>query len=1313
MKSGFRILAFLVFFFTISGIAYNQSQPLDFRQQLKMPEVLPASPDAAAIEKFGNIPVSYSTGVPDISIPLWSIKCGNLSWPVSLSYHAGGIRVDEIASSAGLGWSVNGPGVIIRSRAGRADEEINSEPIYTSVNNSNYQYLYSVLNGTDDSEQDIFNFNFNGKSGKFIINQDGSILQIPFSNLKVTYVTGLSSFTITDENGITYLFDQKEMTSSQNVPAESIATYYNSSWYLTKVELPDKKNAIQFSYAYAGNSSEIFTTFSQAVGEKYIPFEEAQGTASLTNANDRSLSKVFVHTDLMKLSAVTFPNGSMTFTYDVTARTDMGTGTNITNKLSAITVNRVVGTFSGQVKKFNLYQSYFYYNPANAPSSPTQYRLRLDSLAESGISSDPSAKKYKFQYNTTPMVPRENYGQDIWGYNNGVWNNPSLLQSQNVTFSNGSYNLSYAIGDANRNVDTNQMKACMLSSITYPTGGKTTFTFEPHVYNTDQTLITTTIQETHVVGTQAAPQVSITTFTLPSSAIVTARVIVDMSMYNFTGVTQPSWVSLKDLSTSVVIYTQTQTNPYQRVSTNQSINLVQGHNYELKAYVYTNVSNSQLTASISVQWDNNTNVPLINKGGGLRIKEIKNYTGNGLLAATESYVYDTAVTLTPFFLIQRTYSDVFYRLGVGSPNPTFYFSSLCRVYSSSPVYAVSTAVGSPMLYKRVQKITTDSTTGTTNGKSEYLYDVFKDENYPVGGRYTMVPLLSNDWQNGFLTSETHYKINNGVYSIVKKTENFYSQYNIAQSYSLRVQNNYIREGNSTGMNAATISADALYYTFPIRSGSKRLVQQIESLYDDNQNKINTYTYNTYMSSKYDFPTRTTVIDSKGNQDSVTYKHSPDFSSPGNVYEKMEQLNIIAPVIEQKFYDNAIFLNTVKNNYRNWSGDGKIIALDSIQASVLSNPIETRLKYYAYDSYNNPLSVSKNKDAPVSYIWGYQSSYPIAEVINSDNNSIAYTSFETDEGGGWSGIATSGYSNNGSATGEKAWTQNNFSISKAGLSTSVTYLVSYWSKSGAYAVNGSAATSLKIANGWTLYEHKVVNPSGGVITITGSGTIDELRLYPLGAQMKTYTYLPLTGISSQCDINGNITYYNYDNLGRLAFLRDENKNVIKRFYYNYSGQPETPNLSGNAVQSGTYMKNCSSGTGSFVTYTVSANTYYAATLADANVLALADITSNGQAYANANGTCTASQTTFTVQSTVSVAYNISFTNTSTHLSTNISLNPNSSQSVTLQVGNYDVSIQPNSYPATVTFMVNGYSSYSTSASFSSIYMSSGSYVTINY
>jgi hypothetical protein len=56
---------------------------------------VPASPDAAALGKYGSIPVGPYTGVPNISIPLYTIRSGDLTLPVSLSYHSSGSQVEE------------------------------------------------------------------------------------------------------------------------------------------------------------------------------------------------------------------------------------------------------------------------------------------------------------------------------------------------------------------------------------------------------------------------------------------------------------------------------------------------------------------------------------------------------------------------------------------------------------------------------------------------------------------------------------------------------------------------------------------------------------------------------------------------------------------------------------------------------------------------------------------------------------------------------------------------------------------------------------------------------------------------------------------------------------------------------------------------------------------------------------------------------------------------------------------------------------------------------------------------------------------
>ena len=83
--------------------------------------ILPKTPQASALSRYGEIPVNLSTGVPNISIPLYNIKAGNYTLPISISYHASGIKTDDVATCVGLGWVLNAGGAITRTVRGLPD----------------------------------------------------------------------------------------------------------------------------------------------------------------------------------------------------------------------------------------------------------------------------------------------------------------------------------------------------------------------------------------------------------------------------------------------------------------------------------------------------------------------------------------------------------------------------------------------------------------------------------------------------------------------------------------------------------------------------------------------------------------------------------------------------------------------------------------------------------------------------------------------------------------------------------------------------------------------------------------------------------------------------------------------------------------------------------------------------------------------------------------------------------------------------------------------------------------------------------------
>ena len=97
----------------VSGSVFAQTNPRPYPV-----DIVPASPNAASIQQYGDVPVTLFNGLPNISVPLMTVKDRELSLPVSLSYHASGINPDRHPGWVGLGWSLQAGGVITREIVG-------------------------------------------------------------------------------------------------------------------------------------------------------------------------------------------------------------------------------------------------------------------------------------------------------------------------------------------------------------------------------------------------------------------------------------------------------------------------------------------------------------------------------------------------------------------------------------------------------------------------------------------------------------------------------------------------------------------------------------------------------------------------------------------------------------------------------------------------------------------------------------------------------------------------------------------------------------------------------------------------------------------------------------------------------------------------------------------------------------------------------------------------------------------------------------------------------------------------------------------
>ena len=136
-------------------------------------DVVMPSPNASSLGKYGDIPVGYYSGIPNIGVPIYTATQGPLSVPIALNYHAGGLKVGETSSWVGLGWSLQAGGMISRTVQGKADEHafgyfaIGNDLDVTSANcitgSANNPILNSEIeSGAKDGEPDIFSFRESG-----------------------------------------------------------------------------------------------------------------------------------------------------------------------------------------------------------------------------------------------------------------------------------------------------------------------------------------------------------------------------------------------------------------------------------------------------------------------------------------------------------------------------------------------------------------------------------------------------------------------------------------------------------------------------------------------------------------------------------------------------------------------------------------------------------------------------------------------------------------------------------------------------------------------------------------------------------------------------------------------------------------------------------------------------------------------------------------------------------------------------------------------------------------------------------------------
>jgi YD repeat-containing protein len=350
------------------------------------------------------------------------------------------------------------------------------------------------------------------------------------------------------------------------------------------------------------------------------------------------------------------------------------------------------------------------------------------------------------------------------------------------------------------------------------------------------------------------------------------------------------------------------------------------------------------------------------------------------------------------------------------------------------------------------------------------------------------------------------------------------------------------------------------------SGVKKLTSIRETQYSSanpaKSTSVQTDYYYNNLNSNHQQLSRRVTLDSDGSTQENYYWYAADYLNIGEIIP-LQTKNIVGVPIKEELHRNGQIISGKVNRL---NSDGKPYEVYQYETAVPATPPTHHVGTVIPTGYSKRLDISydgttKNinktqllENTKTTYLWGYNSEYPVAMVANAEVNDVAATSFESDGKGNWNYNGPV-YSNITVKTGIYYYRLGGGSVTKS-LSPGK-YRLEYWAK-GTVNVSGGTitaiATSAADADGWKLYEKEVNVTSTVTLTLSGSSTayVDELRVYPVTAQMTTYTYDVAFGISSVTDANNVVTYYVYDALGRLQLVKDQHKNIVKANEYHYKG-----------------------------------------------------------------------------------------------------------------------------------------------------------------
>ena len=938
-----------------------------------IPKFVPKSPTVSSMMQFVDIPVSHYTGIPNISIPIYEIDIDELKIPINLNYHSSGIRVDQEASWVGLGWALDVGGVINRtikcgddfyeySPTNHIEEGYLTAPEVNEINYAELLGHYYLQEFTiiyylkADSEPDIFSYSLPNVKGKFLIDKSrGTVLLDKSTNVKIELIENDRSkqFQITTPDGVKYVLSLPETTYSYNRNGYLNKNYtinnkfdedesfldkiysspfkYTSSWFLTEIITPTNKH-IYFNY----NTESCQYPVQESLC-KYNDIE-SKNLYSGPKLYEYSCSKTIVDTHCLK--SIEWDGGVIEF--ETSNREDIKGRINTTSPRKLDKVN-IFDASNNLVKGWKF--DYSYFNESYSGNAPHVFK-RLKLLSVSNIH-DLTAK-YNFNYYEKISFPAKNSkNTDYWGFYNGI--------NQGEHYHSPAKDASKLYHGADKTPNLQYTQTGILTSIQHPTKGYTQLVYEGNQYSaTPSTSTVTHHQTSHLNVYKESQYDTYSNYEEYDSETITLHTITDFEILGFAeneSCQMDPDIQYDDENYTVFclsrLNSQNEKNP---IVSYTVPNVLKGEScsYDYPILNITLATGTYLFEAIAqakdvwfcfnYSYDKTETVTMdsVMYGGGLRIAKIigpKNadytYTGGKIL-------------IDPIVSYNHTH--------ISTDDLDFTDRGTYFVQMSESTIPLSTLKsGNIVGYDKIKETHSDDYT---------VYEFYNDMELTTDCPF--VPSELNCY-NGLPKRTIHYnKFGNKMKEII---------YTQSEEDQFKAVHGFFYLPPFGGLEQINPYTYYIYYP--------KLSQQTTIIYESNGNHTISYDY-TYDEN---FQLKKTAWDMDGDLYIQENIYPTELSD--TISQIMTDSYMIGIPVEKRLLKNNSIIKGLRTIYSHVSG----MILPNLEQELLfeqsnySREYYTKLKYLNYNTYGKTQQIVYNGEH-ITYLWGYKSQYPIAEIKNA-------------------------------------------------------------------------------------------------------------------------------------------------------------------------------------------------------------------------------------------------------------------------------------------------------------------------------------------